>query len=169
MFSISLFDIISVVVLCEAEDEGRLWPDPNIFLCIPASAADVAAVNTKGIKTFLANGSITFSINGNPVFRNGPSNLLRNRPDYIIFDSWVFDNLISVDELFAKDLRKLETCLSVINNSWGKLVSLLPTMFDDNLNTTSDSFFIADFNLLSCEFDSLTFKLLYCVIYTDKN
>ena len=41
MSSISSFDIINVVV----------FPDPNIFLCIPASAADVAAVNPKGIKT----------------------------------------------------------------------------------------------------------------------
>ena len=39
--SMSLFDIISVVVL----------PDPNIFLCIPASAADAAAVNPKGNNT----------------------------------------------------------------------------------------------------------------------
>ena len=38
--SISLFKIISVV-----------FPDPKIFLCIPASAADAAAVNPKGIKT----------------------------------------------------------------------------------------------------------------------
>ena len=47
-----------------------------------------------------------------------------------------------------------------------KLVSSLesPIMFDDNLKTSSVSFFIADFNLLSCEFDSFTFKLLYCVI-----
>ena len=52
MPSISLIDIISVVVL--------LWPDPNIFLCVPASAADAAAVNPKGIKTLLANGLITF-------------------------------------------------------------------------------------------------------------
>ena len=49
MSSFSLFDIISVV-----------FPDPNIFLCIPASAADAAAVNPKGIKTLLANGLITF-------------------------------------------------------------------------------------------------------------
>ena len=34
-----------------------------------------------------------------------------------------------------------------------------------NLKTTSFSFFIADLNLLSCEFDSFTFKLLYCVIF----
>ena len=44
MSYISLFDIISVVVL--------LWPDPNIFLCIPASAADAAAVNPKELKKF---------------------------------------------------------------------------------------------------------------------
>ena len=45
----SLFDMISVV-----------FPDPNIFLCIPASAADAAAVSPKGINTLLANGVITF-------------------------------------------------------------------------------------------------------------
>ena len=51
MSSISSFYIISVA-----------FPDPNIFLCIPASAADAAAVNPKGIKTLLANGLITFFI-----------------------------------------------------------------------------------------------------------
>ena len=45
-----MFDIISVVV----------FPDPKIFLCIPASAADAATVNFKGIKTLLANVLITF-------------------------------------------------------------------------------------------------------------
>ena len=42
------------------------------FLCIPASAADAAAVNPKGIKTLLVNGFITLFIRGNPVFSNGP-------------------------------------------------------------------------------------------------
>ena len=56
MSSFSLFDIISVI-----------FPDPNIFLRVPASAADAAVVNTKGIKTLLANGLITFFIKGNPV------------------------------------------------------------------------------------------------------
>ena len=43
--------------LYEAEDEGQLCPDPKIFfLCIPASSADVVAINTRGIKTLLANG-----------------------------------------------------------------------------------------------------------------
>ena len=73
---ISSFDIISVA-----------FPDLNIFLCIPASAADAAAVHPKGIKTLLANGLITFFINGNPVFSNGPSNLPKNPPDCIILDN----------------------------------------------------------------------------------
>ena len=42
MSFISLFDIISVVV-----------PDPNIFECIPTSAADTAAVNPNRIKTLM--------------------------------------------------------------------------------------------------------------------
>ena len=49
MSFISSFDIISVVVL-----------DPKILLCVPASAADFAAVKPNGIKTLLANGLITF-------------------------------------------------------------------------------------------------------------
>ena len=36
----SSFNIIIVV-----------FPDPSIFLCIPASAADAAAVNPKGVDT----------------------------------------------------------------------------------------------------------------------
>ena len=48
MSFLSSFNIISVAV-CAAEDEERA--DPKIFLCIPASAADTAAVNPKGIKT----------------------------------------------------------------------------------------------------------------------
>ena len=141
----------------------------TIFLYITAPAADAAAVNPKGIKTFLANGLITFFISGYPVFSNGPRSQPRNPPDYIILDIWVFDNLISFDDLSAKALRKFTTWLLVNNNLWGKLVSSPPIIFDHNLKTTSVLFFIADDNLLSCEFDSLTFKMLYCVIYTDKN
>ena len=44
-----------------------------------------------------------------------------------------------------------------------------PIIFDDNLKTTSDSFFIADFNLLNCEFDSFTFKVCIVSFYIDKN
>ena len=46
---ISLFNIISVVV-----------PDPKIFLCIPAYAADTTVVNPREIKTLLASGLIKF-------------------------------------------------------------------------------------------------------------
>ena len=87
MSSISLFDIINVVV-----------HEPKIFLCIPASAPDAAAVNPYGIKTLLADGLITYFTNGNPVFNNGPRSLPRNPPDCIILDNWVFDNLTSVDK-----------------------------------------------------------------------
>ena len=85
----------------------------NIFLCIPTSAADADAVNPKGTKARLANGLITFFISGNPVFSNGPSNLPRNPPNWIIFDNCVFDNLIPVDELLVKVLRRFETCLLI--------------------------------------------------------
>ena len=47
MSFISSFDIISIVLLCEAESEGCL-SNPKIFLCIPPSAADATAVNPKG-------------------------------------------------------------------------------------------------------------------------
>ena len=108
----------------------------RFLLCIPASAADAAAVNPKGIKTLLANGLIIFFINGNPVFSNGPSNLPRNPPDCTILDNWVFDKLISVDDLLAKALRRFSTYLLVNDNLWGKLVSSSPTIFNDNLKTT---------------------------------
>ena len=58
-----------------------MFPDPKIFLCIPASAADAAAVNPKGIKTLFANDLITFFIKGNPVFNKGPSSLHKKPPD----------------------------------------------------------------------------------------
>ena len=53
----------------------------KFFLCIPASAADAAAVNPKGIKALLASGLITFFIKGNPVFNKEPSNLPKKQPD----------------------------------------------------------------------------------------
>ena len=59
MYSIRSFDIINVAVPCS-----------KIFLCIPASAAETAAVNPNSIKTILANSLITPFINGNSVFNN---------------------------------------------------------------------------------------------------
>ena len=135
-----------------------------MFLCTLVSAADAAAVNSKAIKTLLANGLITSFINGNPVFSNGPSNLPKNPPYCIILDNWVFDNLISTDKWSAKALQKFENCLLNNNNLWGKLVWLSPIIFNDNPKATSFLFFITDLNLLSRQFDSFTLKLLYCVI-----
>ena len=77
MYSSSPFDIISVVVL----------PDPQIFLCIPASAADAATVNPIGVKKLLANGLITFFINGNLVFSSEPRSLPRIPSECIILDN----------------------------------------------------------------------------------
>ena len=111
MSSISSFDIISVAV-----------PEPNFFLCFPASVADAAAVNPNVIKRLLANGLTTFFNNGNPIFSNGPKSLPRNPSDYIILDNWAFDNLIPIDKLFVKALRRFATCLLVNNNSCGKLI-----------------------------------------------
>ena len=59
----------------------------RFFLCIPASATDDAAVNSNGIKTLLANGSIIFFSNYIPVFSNGRRCLPRNLPDFIILDN----------------------------------------------------------------------------------
>ena len=48
--------------------------------------------------------------------------LLGNSPNCTISDNWVFDNLISVDDLLVKALQRFATCLLVNNNLWGKLV-----------------------------------------------
>ena len=70
---------------------------------------------------------------------------------------------MSTDKLLANYLRKLETRLSVNNNSCGKLPLSLasPIMLGDNLITTSFLFFIAAFNLFSCGLYNFTFTLLY--------
>ena len=60
-----------------------------------------------------------------PVFINGPKILPKNLLDCPILDSWVFDNFILADELFAKALRNLETYLSVNNKLCRNLVSSL--------------------------------------------
>ena len=79
-----------------------------VCLCIPASAADAAAVDLYGIKTILANGLITFFIDGSRVCNNGPRSLPRNPPECIILDNWVFDNLISVDNYLQKLYEDLQ-------------------------------------------------------------
>ena len=81
----------------------------------------------------LANILITFLIKYNPVFSNGPKSLPKNPPDCPILCNWVFDNFILAEELFAKALQSLETCVLLNNNSWGKLFpsSESPIIFDE--------------------------------------
>ena len=76
-------------------------------------------------------------------------------------------NFILAEELFAKALQNLETCVLVTNNLCRKIFSSLesPTTFDEIFKVTSALFFIPDFNLLSCELDNFTFKVLYRVLY----
>ena len=155
MSSILSFDIISIVLLCKAEYQ-EWFPDRKTFLCIPASAVDAVAVNHNGTKKVLANGLITCFINGLLLWI-----LPRSPPNCAILD--IVSSILAYD-LLAKALRRVATCLLVNNNLWRKLVSWSPIIFDDNLKTTSASFFIADSNLVSYEFDSFTFELLYCVI-----
>ena len=56
-----------------------------MFFCIPASAADAAAVNHKGIKTFLAKGLIIFLISSNPILSK-KKRLPKITPDCIVLD-----------------------------------------------------------------------------------
>ena len=62
----------------------------------------------------------------------------RNPPDCTILGNWIFDSLILMDELFAKDLKRFANCLLVKNNLCEKLVSLLelPIMSDDSVKIT---------------------------------
>ena len=137
-------------------------PDPYIFFSIAGSVADAAAVNRNDIKMLLAGGLSIFFMNGKAVFTNDPKSLPKNPPSCTFLDSWVFDNFILVDEPFAKTLRSLETCVSVNSNLYGKLVSSLQSAitFDEIFKVTSVLFIIPGFNLLSCELDNFTFKVL---------
>ena len=117
---ISLFEIIDVLI-----------PDPNIFLKIGTSVTDAAAVNPTVIKTLLANGfSISF-IKGNPIFTNGPESLPKNPPDCPTLYNYVFDSFVLTEELFAKALRSLETCVLANNhyNHQQHLMKVLKLLF----------------------------------------
>ena len=119
------------------------------------------------IEILLTNGLSTFFIKDNPVFSNDLKSLPKNPPDcFGFFCSWVFDNFILTDELFAKALRGFETCVLVNNNLCGKLFSSLAstTTFDESFKVTLVPFVIPDFNLLSCKVDNFTLKVLYWVI-----
>ena len=78
-----------------------VMPDPKVLFWIAVFVADATTVNLNGIKRLLANGFSTFS-------RNGPKGLHKNPSDCPILDSWLFENFILADEVFAKPLRNLE-------------------------------------------------------------
>ena len=91
----------------------------------------------------------------------------RNPPTCIISDGWVFDNFLLADEVFAKALSSLETSVSVNYSLCIHLVSSLeePITFDEWFKRfISVLFFIPDFDLLSYEIDSFTFKLYFDII-----
>ena len=60
-----------------------------------------------------------------------------------------------------KALKSLETCLSVNNNLYGKLVLSLDSQItsDTRFRATSLPLFIPDFDLWSRKLDNFTFKL----------
>ena len=116
-------------------------------MCIPASAADAAAVNPKGVNTIFANGLITFFLNGNPVFNKGLSSLPKKPPDLIILLICALESFISVDVLLLKAFLIFVFCLVVSNNSCGQslplnifklILKVVPVLF----LTASFSFFI---------------------------
>ena len=100
---ISSFEVINVVVP-EPKILGLSDSDPKIFFRTQASVFDAVVVNPSGIKTLLATGLSTFLINGKSVFKNGPRSLPINLFVCIIWNSWVFYNLVLADKLFAKAL-----------------------------------------------------------------
>ena len=137
-------------------------PDWKAFFWIAASVADVTAVNPKGTKMLLANGLSTFPINGKPSFIKVPKILPENPPNCTILDSWDFEKNLLVVKPFLKALQIFQTCVLVNNNLCEKLVSLLasPVIFDEKFRFTWVSFFIPDFNLLSCELENFMCKVL---------
>ena len=60
-------------------------------------------------------------------------------------------------------MASIAEIISVNSNLWGKLVSSLELWIkvDERFKVTLVQFFIADFNLLSCESDNFTFNVLY--------
>ena len=86
----------------------------------------------------LTNDLSTFFIKENSVFSNVHEGLLKNPPDLLILCNWVFDNFILAEELSAKALLCIETCLLHNNNLCGLVSSLeSPTTFDESFKVIS--------------------------------
>ena len=92
----------------------------------------------------MANGFSTIFIKDKPVFTNGSKSIPRNPPYLAILFSWVFDNFILADELFAKTLGRVETFVLANNNLCVFLYSLLelPITFHEKFKVTSLTFFL---------------------------
>ena len=133
------------------------------MLWTAASVADASAVNPNGIKTLSASGLSIFFIKGNLVSSNGSKSLPKDPPDYPILCNWVFDNFILADDLFAEALQSFETYVLVNNTIYVEYYSHHYN-HQQHFEVTSTPFFIPNFNLLSCELDNFTFKVLYWVI-----
>ena len=86
--------------------------------------------------------------------------------EFLLISFFFFNHFTLAEELFAKALWSLGTCVLVNNNLCGKLFSSLesPATFDEEFKVTSVPIFIAGINLLSCELDDFTFNVLYWMI-----
>ena len=135
-----------------------VFPDPNIFLYIHASAADAAAINPKGIETILANGLIIIYINGNPVFDNRPSNLPKNPPDWTILEVSALQSFKSIDILLLNTFLTFVFRLVVNNNSCGKSFPL--NIFKLILRAVPVLFLTPRFSFFSCV---SVYHLIYCI------
>ena len=108
------------------------------------------------IKTFLAYGLSTSIIKGKPVFSSGRACLPKNAFDYSC-SNWVFDNFILAEELFAKTLQSLKTCVLVNNNLCGNIVLII------RINSNILSKFLQYLFLFQILIDNFTFKVFYWV------
>ena len=158
VFIISFISSFAIIIV--------VMSDPKISFLIAAFVADAATVNPNAITRLLANGFSTFFIKDKSIFSNVPESQPKLSPDCSILDNWVFDNFILTDKQFEKALRRLESCLLLTNNFYGKLFSLLElsVTFDEKFKVTSVSFCIPDFILLSFELDNFTFKVLRFIL-----
>ena len=85
---------------------------------------------------------------------NLPNDEPKDPPDWIIWDNLALLSFISVNIFLGKKFLILVVCRVVRNNSWGNSSSW--KFFLVILNVAPVLFFVADFNLFSCIFISLT-------------
>ena len=67
-----------------------------------------------------------------------------------MLDNWVLDKFTLAGELFAKELRRFESCLSVHYNLCGKIVSRLEStiIFKESFTVNSVASFVGDLLML---------------------